>query len=129
VLAHVVRDHVDLLRGEVDNGGFEQYFTNSSGDNLYEAMTALDLIGAVRTASILRRACAKFPTGLPDRDWDRRQRQLDLVYRRGMFDTEDQDFFREDDDLEALVRAYELAEDREILGDFDADPAHDIHEP
>lgn len=116
MLAADVRDLVDALRGEVANGGFEQYFTNSSGDNVDEVLAALDLIGADMIAGILRRACAKFPTGLPARDADERRDQLDQVYWRGMFAAEDREFYRADDDLEALVRAYEIAEDEAILG-------------
>lgn len=116
MLAADVRDLVEALRGEVRNGGFEQYFTNSSGDDVHEVLAALDRIGADITARIVRRACAKFPTGHPARDADERRDQLDQLYRRGMFAVEDRDFYRRDDDLDALVRAYEIAEDEAILG-------------
>lgn len=130
MLAADVRDLVEALRGEVDNGGFEQYFTNSSGDDIHEVLAALDLIGAETTARIVRRACVRFPNGLPAHDADERRDQLDQVYWRGMFALEDRDFYREDDDLDALVRAYEIAEDEAIIGGQGMeDTSRDIAEP
>ncbi|WP_082100123.1 DMP19 family protein [Anaeromyxobacter sp. PSR-1] len=48
------------LEAEVNNGGFDQYFFNSSGDRARGALAGLELIGAGKTAAIVRRALAVF---------------------------------------------------------------------
>ena len=54
------------VESEVNNGGFSQYFLNSSAETAAFVAEALDVIGAPGTADICRRAimCA-FPDGLP----------------------------------------------------------------
>lgn len=44
------------LEAEVNNGGFHQYFWNSSGDHTEIALKSLHKIGAIETASMLQRA-------------------------------------------------------------------------
>jgi hypothetical protein len=54
------------VESEVNNGGFSQYFLNSSAETASFVAEALDSIGAPRTADICRRAVAcAFPAGLP----------------------------------------------------------------
>ena len=55
------------VEGEVNNGGFAQYFCNVSGaETAIFVAEALDIIGAPRTADICRRAIAvAYPHGLP----------------------------------------------------------------
>jgi Domain of unknown function (DUF4375) len=54
------------VESQVNNGGFSQYFLNSSCETAAFVAEALDTIGAPRTADICRRAIAiAFPTGLP----------------------------------------------------------------
>ena len=54
------------VESEVNNGGFAQYFLNSSCETVPFVAEALDIIGAPQTADICRRAIAcAFPTGLP----------------------------------------------------------------
>ena len=55
------------VEAEVNNGGFSQYFQNSSSAETASFVAeALDAIGAPRTAAICRRAIASvFPAGLP----------------------------------------------------------------
>jgi Domain of unknown function (DUF4375) len=54
------------VESEVNNGGFSQYFRNSSSETAPFVVEALDSIAAPRTADICKRAinCA-FPAGLP----------------------------------------------------------------
>ena len=49
------------LEREVNNGGFNQYFWNSSGDFAHETIASLNLIGASHTAKILQQAIDQFP--------------------------------------------------------------------
>lgn len=54
------------VESEVNNGGFSQYFLNSSCETAAFVAEALDTIGAPHTADICRRAIdSAFPTGLP----------------------------------------------------------------
>jgi hypothetical protein len=54
------------VESEVNNGGFSQYFGNSSAETAAFVVEALDTIGAPRTADICRRAIAcAFSSGLP----------------------------------------------------------------
>ncbi len=54
------------VESEVNNGGFAQYFQNSSAETAGFVVEALNLIGAPRTADICKRAIATaFPSGLP----------------------------------------------------------------
>jgi hypothetical protein len=54
------------LEEEVNNGGFSQYFQNSSAETTPFIVEALDTIGASRAAAICKDAIATaFPSGLP----------------------------------------------------------------
>jgi hypothetical protein len=54
------------VESEVNNGGFSQYFLNSSCETAPFVAEALDTIGTPQTANICRRAIAcAFPAGLP----------------------------------------------------------------
>jgi hypothetical protein len=96
---------VERLEGEVNNGGFDQFFYNASADRVAETIEALEAIRAHRTADIVRRACARFPGGMPPTDWAARQEiLLDVVSPDSdAFEQEDQDFYAYVDDLASLV--------------------------
>jgi hypothetical protein len=54
------------VESEVNNGGFSQYFLNSSAESVPFIVEALNAIGAPKTADICRRAIVTaFPSGLP----------------------------------------------------------------
>jgi hypothetical protein len=54
------------VESEVNNGGFSQYFQNSSAETAPFVVEALSTVGAPRTAQICSRAIAcAFPAGLP----------------------------------------------------------------
>jgi hypothetical protein len=58
---------VRWLEGEVFNGGFVQYFTNSSSETAPFVVTALETIGALKALNISKRAISTaFPDGLPE---------------------------------------------------------------
>lgn len=64
------------LEREVNNGGFWQYFMNSSGEFAHETLLSLKEIGAVKTAEVLQKAIDLFPEGNVPKDREIRQ---DLV--------------------------------------------------
>jgi hypothetical protein len=70
---------VCVLQGEVFNGGFHQYFSNSSGD-LYEiAERALEALGAETPLDILRQAKALVFGEEPVPNWEARNDRLDAL--------------------------------------------------
>ncbi|HOO57610.1 MAG TPA: DMP19 family protein [bacterium] len=65
--------------GEVNKGGFGQFYFNSSGELAVEATAAYEAIGAAGMADIIRRANSVFPDGRPPKDRDRRIDLLDAL--------------------------------------------------
>ncbi|MBR5252599.1 MAG: DMP19 family protein [Clostridia bacterium] len=57
------------LEMEVNNGGFSQFFFNSSGNFANELVSAFTAIGAIETATICQKAISAFGRDIPvDRD-------------------------------------------------------------
>src|SRR5262245_64706068 len=94
----------DCLEREVNDGGFDQFFVNFSGDTSLETITALERLGARHTAELVRRAIAVFPTGHPSPDRDARLDQMEGI--RGtaeeLRDNLDTAFYEYRDDLAQL---------------------------
>lgn len=64
------------LEMEVNNGGFSQFFYNSSGNFSNELVSAFTAIGANATAAICQKAIAAFGRDIPV-DRDKREEMLD----------------------------------------------------
>jgi hypothetical protein len=62
--------------GEVDNGGFAQFFFNSTGEHAGSTVEALREVGCLVSAALLEQAIALFPNGVPA-DLDDRNAALD----------------------------------------------------
>jgi hypothetical protein len=99
---------VEDLEGEVNNGGFHQYFLNSDGELIHETPAALEAIGAGYTAAIVRRACSVFPEGSPPKDRTERQESLLVLGREAdaQLSRLDDEFYAYKDDLSRLVIDY-----------------------
>jgi hypothetical protein len=97
-----------LLNAEVRNGGFAQYFVNSSGNLARLARKALAVLGAVHTEEILRRAMSCFGQDGPSGDHDERHEQLAVVYdrERAGLDRLDDEFYEDRDGLDGLLLAF-----------------------
>lgn len=96
------------LEAEVNNGGFEQYFSNSSGRLAPQAPAALRAIGAVQMATIVDEAIAALGADFPWLDDEERQeRATDLPPETvEQIEALEQRFFSYPDDLTALLYAY-----------------------
>lgn len=57
-----------LMDREVQNGGFDQFFYNASGQFFDETRKALEETGATVMLSLLERACTVFPGGIVPKD-------------------------------------------------------------
>jgi hypothetical protein len=88
---------------EVNNGGFHQFFYNSSGDDTTETIQALEMIGADKMADILMRAVARFRDGVAPKERFARQRVLPEPSTLVDLDME---FYAYPDDLAGLLTAY-----------------------
>jgi hypothetical protein len=111
------------LTGEVNNGGFDQYYFNSSGDFATETVSALSRIGAIRTAQLLVQANGLFPTQPPPKNREQRIAELDRFTDRAaaIWRALETDFYRDPDKIEKrlveyLVRRGILPQDVEADG-------------
>lgn len=98
------------LEMEVNNGGFSQFFYNSSGDFSGELVAALTEIGALKTAEICKKALAAYGRELPA-DRDERCDLLDELESDEideLLEECDNAFYDYEDDLNALNHAYVL---------------------
>ncbi len=95
------------LEMEVNNGGFWQFFDNSSGQFANEIAEAFMKIGAHKTAEICKKAVAAFGHDIPV-DWDERRTFLDSVPDSvaSVLEECDDAFFAYEEDLEFLNASY-----------------------
>jgi hypothetical protein len=96
------------LQAEVLNGGWHQYFGNSTADDLPNLRRALRKIGASSALNLLKTACGLFPRGSPGRTQDTRLRQLEKMSAKRLqtmeeLDSEFQDIVAE---ILAKLKAY-----------------------
>jgi hypothetical protein len=93
------------LEHEVNNGGFRQYFFNSSGNFAKETLNALNIIGSKIFFNILEKAINKFPNGIVPSDRDKRQNILNKL-EIDLWDELDNEFYKYEEDIYKLVIEY-----------------------
>ena len=94
-----------ILEQEVNNGGFAQFFYNSSGDFSNEIVGAFEKIGATKTASICKRALSVFSGQVPT-DRGKREERLDALDCDEILENCDDAFYDCEEDLAALAYEY-----------------------
>lgn len=98
-----------LLEKEVNNGGFAQFFYNTSGNFTNEIHEAFLSIGAVKTAALCQKAIDVFQAPLPE---DKIQREaflepfLEDDAVTDALDDLDTAFYQYEEDLSALACAF-----------------------
>ncbi|MFO0897842.1 MAG: DUF4375 domain-containing protein [Pirellulales bacterium] len=99
---------VQILDAEVRNGGFLQYFFNSSGDQWPAAAAGLTAIGAKRDRELVDRAIALFGPTPPSTDREERARQLAALAEKDeeAFGKLEEAYYKDPDDLEVLLLDY-----------------------
>jgi len=70
---------INELEMEINNGGFNQYYWNSSGNYANEVVISLLNIGAYKTAEIVKIANSEFPNGKVPKDRGKRIEILNLI--------------------------------------------------
>ncbi len=105
---HKVFNAIWALEGEVNNGGFAQYFANSSSQTATFVITALEIIGAYKTADICKRAFKyAFPDGLPNTPYEIRKSAVSHFDALSLeLDPFDREFFNYPDNLTELLFAF-----------------------
>jgi hypothetical protein len=95
------------LEAELNNGGFHQFFANSTGEYVTETIQALVEIGAMKTAELLKRAaCIGFPAGYPEDASQYESSLADFEDVVDELDALDQEFLKYADPLTELVNTY-----------------------
>lgn len=98
---------IGALEDEVNNGGFHQFFYNSAGDNSMETIQALEAVGALTMADIVKRAAAMFPDEMPPKDrFARQDVLLENFPDAAAFRDLDEEFYAYPDDLPRLLSKY-----------------------
>ena len=87
------------LEGEVNNGGFSQYFFNSAGDFWRTALAGLRAMNVNTTFELLQKAVDFFGPDGPSADRDERQEQLSKIIdeREADLHALDDEFFKDED--------------------------------
>ena len=101
----------NLLEEEVNNGGFDQFLYNSSGDYAHRVEECLRIIGANKTADICHTAFAAFGKPIPQ-NRNKREKFLDKMESDEISDILsdcDDQFYESPDPLEDLCYQYIVA--------------------
>lgn len=98
---------IEKFDGEVNNGGFDQFFRNSAGSETAEMIEALEIIGGSAFSSILKRAAQKFPGAMPPKERAARQDLMEKIspHTEGFNDL-DQELYSCKEDLQGLLEKY-----------------------
>lgn len=93
---------------EVNNGGFNQYFFNSSGNFVHETVHSLNAIGASKTSGILQKAINQFPDKTVPKDRVQRAELLEKIESKAnlIWEELDEKFYTYAEDLDSLNMDY-----------------------
>jgi hypothetical protein len=99
---------VFMLDAEVRNGGFSQYFFNSSGDEWRAALAGLEAMQSREYLGLFRDALAKFGAAGPSESRDERMHQLAKVENADekAFDKLESQYYKSAEVLEVLAMRY-----------------------
>lgn len=104
---------IELLDCEVSNGGFAQYYFNSSGNFWKEALAGLKAIGGKGHYSVMAETLAFFPKGSPSVETNPRNLQLAKIVGEGddPFSPQDSAWYAlKEENLELLIFKYLFAQ-------------------
>jgi hypothetical protein len=101
------------LDAEVKNGGFTQFYFNSSGDLAPQAVKAARAVGATELAGIIQQANALFGKNGPDPDRDKRMDQLSGIDLEGLEEL-DSRFYKSAEHLNQILPQY-VASNSEVF--------------
>jgi hypothetical protein len=93
---------------EINNGGFSQYFFNTTGKYAHQTVNSLKAVGAEKTADILQKAIDKFPKKTVPEDDDKRADLLENLEDKNdeIWDKFDDRFYEYAENLNELNLNY-----------------------
>jgi len=96
------------LRDEVNNGGFQQYFSNAAGNQYAMALQAYREMGAAQLTKVLQRALTVFPGSKPSAALDARQKTIEKIRKRAdaIWGSCDDEFYLRDEGFAEFALAY-----------------------
>lgn len=96
------------MEREINNGGFNQFYFNSSGDFSLETVDALLAIGASKTALIVKKANSQFPDTNILKDRGQRQEILLQIEDNAqpVWDECDTEFYKYQEHISDLLVKY-----------------------
>ncbi len=99
---------IENLEREVNNGGFDQFFFNSSGNYAHETLKALEQIGSIEIKTLLSKAMAVWPNNnVPKEQITRREQQLQLSESaQEKWNTLDEEFYHSQEYIAQLLINY-----------------------
>ncbi|WP_282162143.1 DMP19 family protein [Ulvibacterium marinum] len=101
---------IENLEREINNGGFNQFYWNSSGDYANETAEALEKIGAKKTAGIVKKANSEFNNGIVPQDKDKRYAALEKIEEKARENWKNcnAQFYKYEDNITELLIAFVL---------------------
>jgi hypothetical protein len=108
---------VEMLEGQINNGGFDQFFFNSSGDYTYKIVSAYETIKAFKTTDLIKNAIKLFPVLPVSKDTKTRRRILQYLDERisEEWDKLDSKFYEYEENIVDLLIEYMKA-NIELIG-------------
>jgi hypothetical protein len=99
---------VENLEREINNGGFHQFYWNSTGDYAIETVHALMKIGANKTSEIVKKANSEFKNRSVPEDRAERQKKIELIEEKAKENWKkcDYEFHKYQDNLTELLIAF-----------------------
>ncbi|MGE0087158.1 MAG: DMP19 family protein [Desulfococcaceae bacterium] len=96
------------IEREINNGGFSQFYSNSSGDFAHEVIVSLKAVGADKTAETVLKANGLFPDGKVPKDREKRQEILEKIEENASdkWGELEEKFMAYEEDLNSLNMAY-----------------------
>ncbi len=96
---------IENLEREINNGGFNQFYLNSSGNHSKETISYLNKIGANKTAEIVEKANSEWPNKQVPKDRIERIAILETIVEKAepVWEECDQIFYEYQDDIAGLL--------------------------
>jgi Domain of unknown function (DUF4375) len=100
--------YIGELEREVNNGGFSQFFFNTSGDYTEEVIQSLQKIGSIKFLSLAESAKAQFPNFIVPADKAERRQILEEIDEdaNNKWNDLDNEFYQYEEDIYSLMSSY-----------------------
>jgi hypothetical protein len=99
---------VQGMSREVNNGGWNQFFFNSSGQLAFDLVPALEAMGSKENLSIARRAVKRFgkPASLSDDDRSKHLAKITKDGEENPWEELEDEFYENPEDLDTMTLSY-----------------------